>query len=91
VKRLPIYPEIAPVYRNHPGVLLSPSELYAAIQEYRARAEETSYYYDRAVRRSNFQRAWFFAQSAKLLERQRELFMAVQDALQPVQAVKIAA
>jgi hypothetical protein len=66
---------------------LSASELAAAKKEYLARAEETAYYYDHAVRRGNVTRRWFFAQAALLLERQRIAFFAQQEnVLQSVQA-----
>jgi hypothetical protein len=57
MRHLPIYNrvdgliECSPIYREHPGTLLSVSELAAARKEYSARAEETSYYHDDSVRR----------------------------------------
>ena len=94
MKTFPTYPGGPPAYRDHPGTLLSASELAAANREYLARAEETAYYYDHAKLRGNVARCWFFAQAALLLERQRGLFFAKQDALQTMrtlQALKVAA
>ena len=90
MKHLAIYPECPPAYREHPGRLLSPGELYAANREYLARAEETTCYYDHAKLRGNVARCWFFAQAALLLERQRIAFEQEQFRLHTLQA-KIAA
>ena len=90
MRHLAIYPECPPVYREHPGVLLSAPELSAARLEYAARADETASYYADAKLRGNVARSWFFAQAALLLERQRIAFFAAQDALQTLQA-KVAA
>jgi hypothetical protein len=77
-----IYPECPqPVYREHPGVLLRASELAAASKEFDYRLAEDTSYYDHAKLRGNFARRLFFAQAAMLLERQRELFFATQDAV----------
>lgn len=90
MKHIDVYPCLPPRFREHPGYPLSASEVFAAIREYAARAEETACYYDEAKLHRNGERCWFLAQAAKRLAAQRELFFAKQDALQTVQT-KVAA